>query len=201
MWVLISYSLAFDRHYKDKMLEFSYVDIEKSILKGKIILAFKKPWHDYIEPIFVGFFLLSFSFGQFMFALDCIKYHDLPDKVFTLILFITSAVTLYGVYRKLSENKLNTIKHSLNKGKIEMLILRQFQDINKKNIIKNGDCIVIKKEFSYYYKIYTLINLDNVLYYNILNFYPRVNPPVIFDHLLLKRDLQKLIDNSINNNP
>lgn len=182
------------------MLENSYIDIEKSLSKGKIVLALKKRWYDYIETIFGTFFLLTFSFGQFIFGLECVKYNDLPDRIFTSLLFTASLIALYGAYRKLFENKLSVIKHSLSKSKMERVIVNYFRDINKRDIIENGDCIVIRKEFSFSYKIYTFINTDNVLYFNILNFYPRANPPVIFDHLCLKRNLQKLADKSVNAN-
>jgi hypothetical protein len=183
------------------MLENSYVDIEKSLSKGKIVLALKKSWYDNAETIFVTFFLLSFSFGQFIFGLECIKYNDLPDRIFTMLLFTASLIALFGAYRKLFENKLSVIKHSVTKSNMKRLILNYFRDIHKRDIIENGDCTVIKKEFSYSYKIYTFISTDDVLYFNILNFYPRANLPVIFDHLFLKRDLQKLADKSVIANP
>jgi hypothetical protein len=122
-----------------------------------------------------------------------LRYRDFPDRVFTIIIFVTAIASLYGAYRKLFENKLTRVNHSLTKAKLKSLIYKYFNELNKNDIIENKDCIVIRKKISYYQKQYTFILNDTFLYFNILRFHWRMNPPVIFDHLWLKWHFKKIL--------
>ena len=176
----------------NKMKGNSYVDIEQSVSLGKVVLTLKKSWFYYFDLIFTILILLVFAFAQILIGLDCFKNLGAPDKIFGILLFIIGAIALFGIYRKLVESKLLVVEHKLSKSKVKQLLLEYFKDINGKNIIETSNCIVLHKQFSYYSKLYTFIIIDNYLYFNIVNQYPKTNPPVIIDHILLRDDLKKL---------
>lgn len=177
--------------------EKSYLDIEKSLSKGSVVLVAKKEFDYYSDMIISIMVLTGLGFGLTLFGLECFKNPGLPDKIFSIILFISSAISLFGVYRKITQNKFLIIDHSLSGSKVRKIIINYFDEVTRNNIDENGDSIVIKKYFSYYYRLYSFISIDGKLYINIRNFnHKGGHMPVIFGHFFLKNDLQKLIKNS-----
>ncbi len=174
------------------MEENTYVDAERSISLGKVVLTLEKSWFYYFDLISTILILLFFAFVQVMFGWDSLKYKGVPDKIFATILFIVASISLFGVYRKLVESKLLMVEHDATNTKVKELLLEYFKDVDEKNIIKTSNCFLVRKEFSYFSKLYTFIISDNFLYFNIVNKYPKGNPPVIIDHIILRDDLKKL---------
>ena len=175
--------------------EDSYLDIEKSLSKGSIVLVAKRQWDYYSDMIITILVLIGLGFGLTVFGLECFKNPGLPDKIFSIILFIISATSLFGVYRKITQNKFLIIDHSLSRSKVKKIIINYFDEVPRNNIDENGDSIVVKKYFSYYYRLYSFISIDSKLYINIRNFNQKGgHMPVIFGHFFLKNDLKKIIN-------
>ena len=179
------------------MKDESYIDIDKSIAEGKLIFLVKKNFMYYLDKFFTVFYLSVFSIAQLAFAFECLKYPDTPDKVLGSILIITSLITWFAVYRKFVDLKLLVIRHDITKPKVKRLINGLFNDENSKLLLEADNCLIIQRKFNYYYKEYTFLIDNHFLYFNILNYYPKANPPVILDHFTLRDQLKKSLDDSV----
>ena len=174
------------------------IDINKSVQSGKLI--YKKNWLAYLDIIaFVIMFLALFT-TPFLF----ISEMDINNSNDKIIVFITVILlipfSIYGIFRKLNENKLLKVETSFDKKKNNDLVIA-FLLKNESKIYKKSKEVIISKqeeELSYNWlwsKTITFIITDGAIYFNMVKNYPKLNPPVMFSHLLMLSDLRKFVSN------
>ncbi len=167
------------------------------------MLEKKNLWY-YLDLIFSIIVFCNLTFVLFMLISQEIKIATIPDRIFTVILSILLVLCLYGIYRKTVEYKLSYVTHDLTRTSIKRIIYNHLTDIDKSSIIETEELYRVKKMKSYYYTEYVFIITKDKAYFNITNHFPKLNPPILFSHIFLKRDLQKLIDQAVsgrNTNP
>lgn len=174
-----------------------YIDIYKSITEGKLIFFEKKKFMYYLDKYLMMIYLFGFSLMQLALAFESFKNPGIPDKIFGVILVLTSIITWFAVYRKFVDLKLLAVRHDLTKTKVKRLIKELFNDDNSNLILETDNCLILQRKFEYYYKEYTFLIDSHFLYFNLLNFYPKMNPPVVLDHFTLRDQLKKSFDNSV----
>jgi hypothetical protein len=169
-----------------------YVDINKSIQSGNLTTISKRGIFEYFELLFTLVIFGNLSLAiVFLIEIE-LKIKKAPDQIFGILLFIPLMLALFGAYRKIVERKLSYIQHGLTKTNIRKIILNHL-NLDKSSIIDVDDLLMGNKTYSYYHIEYTFIIKKDKIYFNITNQFPKINPPVFFGHLFLKRDLEKLI--------
>jgi len=177
------------------MQKLSDIEISKSIETGYLIG--KRSWFDIISRIVFAMIFIELMISTSMSFFD-IDFNDPKDRAsfFTILFPIVFLVALYGLYRIIFENRLTCIETSFEQNKnYEILcnFLKEFQY----DIFRNTEEIIIvndENELSLsglWSKTITFIISERKIYFNIVKAYPRMNPPVLFAHLILKHDLRK----------
>lgn len=175
----------------------NYIDIEKSIKTSYLTAFEKKDFWFYSDLIFTIIVLCNSTFALCMIINLELQITNIPDRIFTIILFILLLLSLYAIYRKLVEYKLSLITHSMTKSAIKRIIYSHLTDTDKASIIETEELYRLKEMKSYYYTEYVFIITKDKVYFNITNHFPKLNPPVLFSHLFLKRDLQRLVNQAV----
>ena len=169
-----------------------YVDINKSIQTGNLTTVSKRGMFEYFELIFTLVIFGNLSLAIYFIIEIELKIKRVPDQIFGVLLIMLLMLTFYGAYRKIVERKLSHIQHDLTKTNIRRIILNHL-DLDKSSIIEVDELLMGYKTYSYYHIAYTFIIKKDKIYFNITNQFPKLNPPVFFGHIFLKRDLEKLI--------
>ena len=177
------------------MTKLSDIEILKSIDTG--YLTRKRRWFDVIDRIgfaiiFIG---IMISTSLELFGIDFSNPKDRASFL-TILLPIIFLFAFYGLYRTIVENRLTCIETLLEQNRNHDVLcdfLKEFHyDIfqNSKEIIIVND----EDELSFnglWSKTITFIISERKIYFNIVKINPRMNPPVLFAHLILKHDLKK----------
>ncbi len=176
----------------------NYIDINKSIKTGYLSTFEKKDFWFYGDLFFTIIFLCNMTLALCIAINTELKIATIPDRIFTTILSILLVLCLYAIYRKAFEFKLSNITHNLTRTSIKRIIDNHLTEIDKSSIIETKELYIIKKIKSYYYTEYVFIITKDKTYFNITNHFPKLNPPILFSHIFLKRDLQKLVNQILN---
>ena len=171
-----------------------FININKSIDTGYLTTVEKKSFWLYGELAFTILVFCNIAFAFCLLILEELKISNIPDRIFTILLVVLLALTLYGIYRIIVEHKLSFFTHNLTKTNIKRIIFNHLTDLDKASVIETDDLVIAKKIKSYYYVEYVFLIKKDKVYFNITNHFPKLNPPIFFSHLYLKRDLQKLVD-------
>ena len=147
--------------------------------------------------IFIFFCLVSIG------SAICLEYRLHIDGEFAWFLFyILSPFLLlfgvYGIYRVLQNKRYTTINTGLDKSHNRNIII-EFLKSRGYKILKQSDTslFVIEEESLSYDELWAtniwFEFMDGSILFNIQKHYPIINPPVIFSHLLLQRDIKGFI--------
>lgn len=169
-----------------------YIDINKSVKTGNLTTISKRGMFEYFELLFTLVIFGNFSLAIIFLIEIELKIKKVPDQIFGVLLIILLMLALFGAYRKIVERKLSSIQHDLTKTTIRKIILNHL-DLDKSSIVEVDELLMGNKTYSYYHIAYTFIIKKDKIYFNMTNQFPKLNPPVFFGHIFLKRDLEKLI--------
>lgn len=169
-----------------------YIDIKKSIATGNLTTVTKRGFIDYFELIFTLLVCCNFSIALSFLILAQLKIKRLPDQIFCVLLILLLILTVYLAYRKIFGRKLSSIEYDLTKKSIQKIILNHI-DLDKNSIVEVDDLLMGNKIYSNYFISYTFIIKKDKIYFNLINQFPKFNLPVLFRHIFLKRDLERLI--------
>jgi hypothetical protein len=178
------------------MANLSYIDIESSINTRRLVC--KHSWLDILDK--VVFCMLCISMMAYpsllLFKTDISNPND-KVLAFT-ILPLAILFGMYGLYRKLTETKLLRIETSFARHKNKEMLLAFLKQRGHEIFRQNKEVIIVTNEEDLSFnklwtKTITFIISDKVILFNIVKNYPKLNPPVLFSHLFLKRDLKKFV--------
>lgn len=182
------------------MIQLSDIEISKSIETGNLIRKHK--WFDIIDRI--GFAIIFFGlmiYSSLMFLQ--INFNDPKDRAsfLTILLPIVFLFALYGLYRTLIENRLTCIETSFGQSKNHELLCSFFKEFHYDTFRASKEVIIVNEEDELSYnrlwsKTITFIISERKIYFNIVKINPRINPPILFSHLILKHDLKKYFSNN-----
>jgi len=184
------------------MANLSYIDTVKSISTGWLFT--KRDWLDKIDTI-TDKVVFSFLILAFVGSLSLIYFQgetkNSNEKAIGYVIFpIVILFGLYSLIRKTTENRLICIKTPFA-GHRNKEFLLDFMRQNGYDFVRGSKEVIIadvEESISFnkiWKKTVTFIIADNKLYFNIVKKYPILNPPVLFTHLFLKRDLKKYFVN------
>lgn len=144
---------------------------------------------------FVGYLFLIYFQGE-------IKNSN--EKAVAYVIFpIAILFALYGLFRKITENRLISFHTPFVEHRNKELLLVFLEENGYDFARGNKEVVIADFEESlsfnkFWKKTITFIVADNKIYFNIVKKYPILNPPVLFTHLFLKRNLKKYFGNKAN---
>ena len=177
------------------MIQLSDINLSKSIETGKLIR--KDDWFDVIDGI--SFAVIPFAIMlSALLGLVQINFHNPKDRAsfLTILLPIVFLLALYGLYRKLKENRLTFIETPFSQIKNHEVLCEFLQEFSYDIFQSSKDIIIVNEESELsfdglYTKDITFIICERKIYFNIVRDYPIINPPVLFSHLIMRCDLKK----------
>ena len=140
--------------------------------------------------IYIGLALALFS--------EIEKYNELPDIIFYFVLAIFLGISIYGFYRAINYDHLDKIEHNLNNFEAKKSIIEYFKKQKCTLIDEYENVLVIKTKTFNYHSYYTLINTDNILYFNIINEGFRKSGPSALGHIIFKSNFKHYLRNNLN---
>jgi hypothetical protein len=180
------------------MSNLSNIDTEKSIADGR--LSFNRSRLDKVGQI-TDTIVWSTLCIAIIFYPTLVYFHfninSSNDRAFAFVLFpLIILFGLYGLYRKVTENKLIGIDTSSSRQKNKEYLL-QFLKLKGYEVFRESKEVVIvnvEESLSFnklWTKTITFIIDDRRIYFTMVKNYPKINPPVFFSHWSLKSDLKK----------
>lgn len=172
------------------------LNINESIKNKKLI--YSENWFDKLDQIIIYIF---FSWG---FVIPFLVYFD-PYRNFNktgieyYLLFIFSIFCGYVIFRKATEKKLTEIKSRFDIEKNKEIIHEYCQKMgfekyrNSKNIIIYNSVNPLSINSNYKTSRIFLIE-KNKIYLTMLNENYKMNIPVLFSQIILKREIKKLME-------
>ena len=177
------------------MIILSDINLLKSIETGKLIR--KDDWFDFIDTISFAVFPIALMLYSLI-ALSQINFDNPKDRTSFIVLLspIVFLSALYGLYRKLMEDRLSFIETHFGQHKNHEVLCEFLQEFSYDIFQSSKDVITVNEESELSYdglwsKDITFIICERKIYFNIVRDYPIINPPVLFSHLILKHDLKK----------
>ncbi len=187
------------------MANLSYIDTVKSTTTGWLII--KRDWLDKIDAI-TDKIVFSTLLISFVGCLSLIYFQgeikNSNEKAIAYVVFpIAILFGLYGLFRKITENRLISFTTHFVGHRNKELLLLFLEQKGYDSVRGNKEVIIADVEESLSFnkiwkKTITFIVADNKIYLNIVKKYPVLNPPVLFTHLFLKRDLKKYFGDKAN---
>lgn len=129
-------------------------------------------------------------------AIDKIKVGE--QKYSSIILYLVLILALYNIYRKINELKLTTINMKLGKIKNNILVQKCALKLHCEILENNNEIIIVKYPinnfiFKQQFKFIFFIITDDAIKFTVLNNYSKINPPVLFTHLKIKKTLKQYL--------
>ncbi len=181
-----------------RMANLSYIDTKKSIETGR--LSIDRSGFDktdlLINNIVWSTLCLAIIFYPVL-AYFHIDINSSNDRAVAFVLFpLLILFGLYGLYRKLTENKLMSVDTSLPKQKAKEHLLAFLKQKGFENFRESNEVIIVNVEESLSFnnlwtKTITFIIADERIYFTVIKNFPKINPPVFFSHWSLKADLKE----------
>lgn len=176
------------------------LNVQESIRKKRLV--FDEHWTDKFNMVAV-----IFVFGQLVFYPVLIiafeKPQNINDRFFIYGVFpIAIFAGCFGIYRGLTEKRLIKIETSHDQQTIKQAILC-YAEKNQLEVYRNsGNCIIINSPTtimmeSDHKKSRIFLFADGVLLFTVIRDDFKINLPVFFTHLFVKRDLAKLLRTNV----
>jgi hypothetical protein len=187
------------------MANLSYIDTVKSTTTGWLII--KRDWLDKIDAITdkIVFSSLLISFVGCLFLIYFQgEIKNSSEKAISYVVFpIAILFGLYSLFRKITENRLTSFTTDFAGPRNKELLLIFLEQKGYDSVSGNKEVVItdVEETLSFnkiWKKTITFIVADNKIYFNIVKKYPVLNPPVLFTHLFLKRDLKKYFGDKAN---
>ena len=187
------------------MVKLSDIEISKSIQTGYLIR--KRSWFDIIDRIGFAIVFIGLMISTSLSFFD-IDFNDPKDRAsfFTILFAIVFLFALYGLYRTLFENRLACIETFFEQSKNHEILCNFLKEFHHEIFMNSKEVIIVNDEDELSFnglwsKTITFIIAERKIYFNIVKINPRMNPPVLFAHLILRHDLKKyFLKHSITSN-
>lgn len=170
------------------------LDIEKSIELKKLVYV--ESWFDKLDRFVIYIF---FSWGFILpFLIYFDPYRDYSKTGFEYyLIFILSIFCAYVVYRKATEKKLCEINSKYDAEENRKLINQYCEQIGYEKYRNSKNIIIYNTESSFNinpnYKISRIFLLNNKsVYITMIKENYKLNIPVLFSQLILKKDIEKI---------
>ena len=177
----------------------SFINVEKSIEKGWLVKP--KDWFNKIDHASFYMFPIAGTLYSTILIFQT-KHPNTNEKpiVFFICPFII-LLSLYSAYRKAFQNKLTTIETGLTNFKSKEILLEFINTQNYNKVTKYADVIIVNEELSFSFngsrtKTITFLITNNKILFNIVKETPKISPPVLFQHLFLKKQIRKFFEKS-----
>lgn len=177
------------------MIKLYDVEISKSIETGWLIR--KHTWYDIIDKIAFAIILILLIVCSLLIFLQ-INFNDPKDRIsfLAILLPVVFLFAFYGLYRIFFGKRLTIFETSFGQSKNHELLYSFLKDFQYKNFQDSEDIIIANEENEFSFnlgssKTIVFIISERKIYFNIVNKYPIISPPVLFAHLILKHDLKK----------
>lgn len=177
------------------MRELKKINTDESILKRRLV--FDEGWLDKFNrlTVYIVFSPLILLPVVMFFKEKFVS----PNDTFILyyIFPISIAVGLYIFYRNATEKQLTKIDTNFDRQTIRKLLL-DYADKNQFEIYrKSNDCLIFNESFdswtSAYKKTRIFFVQDNLVLFTVIRDNFRLNMPILFTHLFIKKDLRKML--------
>jgi hypothetical protein len=171
------------------------INISKSIKDEKLI--FFESWPEKLDLLFTYAF---FIFGVYILASIYFTKKQPLDTFLKYLIPLIILFIIYCIYRKIAENKLIEIKTNFDK-KTNVKILLDFAKNKKYEVFRESKECLIFNENGYILSNTTSIVFlicENKIYFTILKQGFRIDPPVLFSHFTVKKELKKYFEEKQN---
>jgi hypothetical protein len=176
------------------MREIRKINVAESVSKRRLI--FDESWMDKLNRLAVVIF-----FGQLIYLPLIVMYYEnfantKEISILHWILLILIVIGLYGIIRALTEKHLIKITTVHDKQTIRTALL-DYADRNKFEIYRDSNnCIILNSPnyldlSSYTCKTRIFFFKDGLLLFTVIRDNLKINLPVLFTHLLIRRDITK----------
>lgn len=170
------------------------LDIRKSIEQNKLI--YSEDWFDKFDTIMI-YMCFSVAFVvPFLIYFDPYRDYSKTGIEFYLF-FILSFHSLHVIYRKATEKKLTKIVSKYN-AQENKLIINEYCENKGFEKRRNSGNLIIYNNLNYLainsrFQTSRIFILDkNDIYFTMIKENQKMNIPVLFSQIVLKRDIQKL---------
>lgn len=125
------------------------------------------------------------------------------DQFFLYVIFpVVMLIGCYGFFRGITEKRLIKIDTSLDRESVKRIILRFAEDKQLEIHRNSAGCIILNSPSSIYNvtdykKSRIFLYNDGVLLFTVIKDGYKINYPVFFTHLFVKRDLEKLLGTNV----
>lgn len=181
------------------MRELKQLNIEESITQEKLI--FKESWLDKFDTIIIYLFFGWASVIPFIIYFDPHRNQN-ETGIFYYVPFLLTLLGIWVIYRKATEKKLIKVSSKFYEDENRELIKVYF---NKEKFEKNRDSkrlIIFNEDADFninpnYKTSYIFLFDKNYVLFTVIKERFKLNLPTLIKHLILKRDLKKLLNNKI----
>lgn len=170
------------------------LDIEKSIELKKLVYV--ESWFDKLDRFVIYIFFCWGFILPFLIYFD--PYRDYSKTGFEYnLIFILSIFCAYVVYRKATEKKLCEINSKYDAEENRKLINQYCEQMGYEKYRNSKNIIIYNTESSFNinpnYKISRIFLLNNKsVYITMIKENYKLNIPVLFSQLILKKDIEKI---------
>lgn len=177
------------------MTEFPYINISKSVKSRWIV--FENKWFRLADIAGFIFFPLSILIYILVIYIKVLNISNQNDKAFAFfVLPLVAIVCTYTIYRKITETKLSELAIHLPADRNKML-LKDFLKQQELSLFHESQELVVgvyEESLSINFnrlQVFIFILSEKSILFTMLKLYAKGSPPVLIDHLFLKRDLSK----------
>lgn len=171
------------------------IDIEKSIIRGKLIV--QEGWMAKFDK-FLIYFSMAFLALIGPLAILELDFGNPNEEFLGLVVFpFLSIFGLYVFYCKAREKYFFKLSTPFNRQKNRQILMEYAKKHRLGNRVDSDECLVFSMDISGYY--YTNIVLlvvilkDNLIQYTTVTKYERSNFPTLFYHWIVKYRLTKML--------
>jgi hypothetical protein len=160
-------------------------------------LTYRQSWINKFDRLIFYLLFLALLIYPTMFLVIVADFSSPNDRIFSIIVLFIILFALYGLYRKIFENRLTVIITDLTREKIKALLTVYFE--NKGYEFKaERYCIIARQDESLsfnnnYSKQITIIYKDNYVGFVMTKNFRKVSPPVFISHYIVLQHLRRLL--------
>ena len=168
------------------------IEIDKSIKSRTLI--FSEDWYEKANQIAAYF---VFALGIYICGSVYFEKMTANDEFIKYISPIGIVFFIYCIYRKVVEKKLTIINTSFNTETSHKFLLKFAQSKSYEISRESKQCLIFNDNGYILSQTISMVLLicDNKIYFTILKQGFRMDPPVLFSHISLKKELENYFAN------
>lgn len=181
------------------MRQISNINIDLSITKGK--LTFDENWSDKFNRFAVYIFFSTLIYLPIVVYLKETVANPSDSRLLNSIGILSILFGLYIFFRNATEKNLIKIETNLSKKEIRLLLLSYAEKQQYEIYRKSDNCLIFNEANLYnssYKKTIIFLLQDNKIFLTVLRDNFKLNVPTFTTHLIIKRDISKLMTSARN---